>query len=195
MVKEGRVEDGRQLFHAVDQAWSGTAEVRQGIDKKDRSSLDGGQALPLRMLRDSGEFGPRALDGKSAGHEDNDVRRRGAEPVPLHLVRRRAGGRQHVDSSCCFHHVGNPVARGIERGEPFEAGDSGAFRFRRAVGANGVKPAAQLSGELSSGFLLSQRHPQRFDVPKNVFQSSWIESDHAGLWRESAGERDSTARE
>ena len=74
VIIEGWVEDGGQLFHALNQAWTRTAEVRQGIDKKDCSCLDGGQALPLRVFRDSCEFGPRAPDGKPTRHEDDYVR-------------------------------------------------------------------------------------------------------------------------
>ena len=74
MVKLGRMEDGCQLFQPVDQAWTGAAEVRQGIDKKHRSCLNSGKILPLRLLRESGEFGPRSLHRKSARHEDDYVR-------------------------------------------------------------------------------------------------------------------------
>ena len=87
IIQAGRVKDGRQLFDAVNQAWTRTAEVRQGIDKKDRSCPNCRQPLPLRVFRHSSEFGPRAIDGKATGHQDDHVRRGGGERIPIHLVR------------------------------------------------------------------------------------------------------------
>ena len=54
MAKVCRVEDSRQLFQPVNQAWTGTAEVRQGIDEKHRSRLNGRQLIPLWVFRESG---------------------------------------------------------------------------------------------------------------------------------------------
>lgn len=74
MVKAGRMKDGRQLFHAINEPWSRTAEVRERIDEIHLSSPDGRKAFPLGVVRERTQLGFRARNSKSARHQHNDVR-------------------------------------------------------------------------------------------------------------------------
>lgn len=52
MVEAGRMKDRRQLFNAIDESWSGTAEVGERIDQIHRTSPDGRKVFPRRVIRE-----------------------------------------------------------------------------------------------------------------------------------------------
>jgi hypothetical protein len=78
------MQDSRQEFDAVNQARTGPAEVGRGIDQECVLQQVGGEAPVTRFLHQLEQFSLRPFNGKTAGHDDKDIRIRGQDFVPRH---------------------------------------------------------------------------------------------------------------
>ena len=92
--------EGCENLRAIDKSGSGTAEIRAGIDGKDSALLNGRQAKPIRVSRQSIQFSHGTLDGKAARHKDQDIRRGGRQLFPRDALGLSACSAQKVSPSC-----------------------------------------------------------------------------------------------
>ena len=78
------MQDSRQEFDAVNQTRTWSAEIGGGIDQECVLHQVRGEAPLTRFLHQLGQFRLRPFNGKTAGHDDKDIRIRGQDFVPRH---------------------------------------------------------------------------------------------------------------
>jgi hypothetical protein len=137
------MEAGCEDLDSVDQTWARTVEIGRSLHEKDTTAPDSWEIVPARPGCETIQLLVDPSDGKTAGHENQDVRLRGQNLVPGDLSGRRTWATKHIDTASICDHLGDPMASVVERIKPFEARHAGLLLHAGNQEQDGLEPSTK----------------------------------------------------
>ena len=125
-------------FDAVDQARAWPTEIGRGVDQKCALRQVGGWAPLAWLLHHPQQLCLRAVNGKTAGHHDEEIRGRVQDLIPRHNPRGATRLREDILAAGELDHLRNPMTCDVEGRKPFDADHAGALGEALDTSADGV---------------------------------------------------------
>ena len=101
----------------------------------------------IRLLHQLEQFFLGPFNGKIAGHQNEDVRSRVQDLVPLHNPRGAPRLRQDILSAGELDHFRNPMTCEVEWGEPFDTDHARAMNDPLDAAVHSLESVTQVCGE------------------------------------------------
>ena|SRR5688572_33138368 len=116
----------RENLQPSDQARAGPAEEGVPINGVNSAGFDGRKVGPAVELCEHRSFTQGSLYIEAARHQDNYLRGEFHNFLPSYSCRRFAHSTKSIMAAGEINQLGHPVASGVDRIEPFDAGNARA---------------------------------------------------------------------